>query len=47
MLGVVGGWRRISVGLHVVAVEREVVLVSRHELYSLLSSHKPLPTVSF
>jgi hypothetical protein len=46
MLGVVGRWRRIPIGLHVVAVEGEVILVSRLKLHSLPSSHKPLSSVS-
>lgn len=45
MLSIVGRWRHV-VGLHVVPVEGEAVLVARHELDSLLSSHKPLVTVS-
>lgn len=47
MLGVVGRWRRTSIGLHVVVVEGEVVLVSRLELHTLPSSHEPLPSVSW
>jgi hypothetical protein len=45
MLSIVGRWRHV-VWLHVVAIEGEVILVARHELDSLLSSHKPLLTVS-
>lgn len=46
MFGVIGGGRGVFVGLHVMAVEGEVVLISWYKMHLLLSLHEPLIIVS-